>query len=89
MNPIALAFVTLIWCTFKMFPLEAKIVIQVERFLRKNLSNHKKCDPKFRVAMDLVQGWVATISLLGLNMEDIKFTMDFENILLDATFVAI
>jgi len=94
MNPIALAFVTLVWCTLKMFPLkykplEAKIVIQVERFLRKNLSNHKKCDTKFCATMDSVQGWVATIGLLRLNKEDVKFTMDFEKVLLDAISVAI
>jgi hypothetical protein len=63
---------------FKYKPLEAKNIIQVGRFFFKNLTNHKKRDPKFCVAMDLMQGWVATIGLLGLNKEDIKFAMDFE-----------
>jgi hypothetical protein len=59
-------------------PLEAKLVIQARRFLRKNLTNHKKHDLKFHIAMDSVQGWVVIIGLLGLNEEDIKFAMDFE-----------
>lgn len=61
MNPVALASVTPIWCTLKMFPLEykpleAKNVTQVGRMFIKYLTNHKKCDLKLCVAMDLVQG---------------------------------
>jgi hypothetical protein len=58
--------------------LKQKILFKWEDFSEKNLTNHKKHDPKLCVAMDLVQGWVATIGLLGLNKEDIKFAMDFD-----------